>query len=223
MSSNYLSKQSSDYPYDSWEDVYKRHDLYELPWDQPEINLHLKKLLKHSESKEAKALDLGCGTGTTSRYLSDLGYRVEAWDISHTALERAEKLSREYEKNISYHCGNALQEAFSERSAYDLVLDLFFLHHVQDKDVNDYFNGIKSVLKTKGKYIVGVLSQVSSDRQRHSQYCAGQVNYWSMDFIEKKFEKKIENYISGCIYTEIEKYPYNIIIIHNLEGNLENG
>ena len=214
MLSNYLSKQSMDYPYDSWENVYKRHDLYELPWDQPEINLHLKKLLKHAESKEAKALDLGCGTGTTSRYLSDLGYRVDAWDISYTALERAEMLSRGYEKNISYHCGNALEGAFIACGSYDLILDLFFLHHVQKKDIGNYFRSIKTVLTTNGKYIVGVLAQVSSVRQRPSQYCTGQVNYWSRQFIEKMFGRKIENCISGCIHTDEEEYPYYVIVFN---------
>lgn len=182
MSSNYLSKQSRDYPYDSWENVYKRHDLYELPWDQPEINLHLKKLLKHAESKEAKALDLGCGTGTTSRYLSNLGYLVYAWDISCTALKRAKILSSNY-SNINYNCGNLLKGAFLKENFFDLVLDLFFLHHVQKDDIPSYFKGINSVVNSSGKYIVGVLTQKSSVKTRPSEFSLADVIYWNKEEI----------------------------------------
>ncbi len=175
-----------DFPYDSWERVYREHGLYELPWDQPEINPHLKSILKPAPYKGARALDLGCGTGTTSRYLVDIGYQVDAWDISPTALNRAVEVSHEYESSITYHCGNALKEAFCNNESYDLVFDLFFLHHVQDQDLGGYFEGIRRSLAISGWYVVGVFCKTQKFNVRESLYSAGMVRHWESGDIKSR-------------------------------------
>ena len=79
----------------------------------------------------ARALDLACGLGRNALYLAELGYRVDAWDISDRALAL---LGAELDRRAA--AGRPLpvsprrvdlDHAALPRSAYDLVLDYYFL------------------------------------------------------------------------------------------------
>jgi SAM-dependent methyltransferase len=207
-----------DFPYDSWEKVYREHGLYELPWDQPVINPCLEKMLKPAPCEGARALDLGCGTGTTSRHLADIGYQVDAWDISRTALSRAKKLSQGYGEKITYHCGNALVGAFITDVHYELVLDLFFLHHVQSSELDKYFDGIREALKLNGLFVVGVFKKTQDHNVRESIYSSGVVTHWDIEILKKKIGS---GFVSGEMVVEIitannHILPYYITEFRNI-------
>jgi SAM-dependent methyltransferase len=80
---------------------------------------------------DALALDLACGSGRNSLYLARLGYSVDAWDVSDTAID-----SLEGEAQRLRASGARLQiatkrvdldSAVLPTSRYDLVLDAYFL------------------------------------------------------------------------------------------------
>jgi len=65
----------------------------------------------------ADVADLGCGTGTLTRLLSDEGYRVDGLDLSPEMLRHA----RQKAPGARFVLGDAADPAL-ERAAYDVVL-----------------------------------------------------------------------------------------------------
>ncbi|WP_282697559.1 class I SAM-dependent methyltransferase [Streptomyces sp. CC208A] len=77
-----------------------------------------------------RALDLGCGPGRNSLYLASLGYRVDAVDLSATAIRWAEERARETgAENVRFLRGDAFAAGTVE-GPYDLVYDSGCLHHL---------------------------------------------------------------------------------------------
>lgn len=180
-----FADDEGDFPYDSWEQVYRQSNLHELPWDTLEAHPLLVEMLKDHQAKpSARALDLGCGTGASSRLLAKVGYEVEAWDISETAISRAMALSKDCGTAIRFVAGNAIKSALNSTNKYSLVLDFFFLHHVQPNDIEAHFSGIRSALNSGGTYIVGVFVHDGNSLRRPSLFSAGEVTYWSCAELE---------------------------------------
>ncbi len=202
-----------DFPYASWERVYQEHELYTLPWDSSEPHPLLADLFKNHRAKPgARALDLGCGTGASSRLLARCGYEVDAWDISATAIERSRELSADNSRKIHFVQGNAITHAFVDADAYGLILDFLLLHHVQDADVETYFRGVQYSLQAGGLYVVGVFVQTDHTVKRASLFSDGEVRYWTLQgirqFMDSRFEIISDTY--GTAGNAKQNYPFGL-------------
>ena len=68
-----------------WEDRYRGGDI---PWDTGVVPPELVSLVSSDLLTSGWALDLGCGSGLSSRYLASHGFRVVGVDLAHSALAR---------------------------------------------------------------------------------------------------------------------------------------
>ena len=100
--------------------------------------------------KGTKALDFGCGTGRSTRFLQRLGFTTVGVDISKDMLAKAREIDPE---------GNYLligEGDFSqfEHNAYDLVLAAFTFDNIptMEKKVR-IFKGIRNLLRSRGKLV----------------------------------------------------------------------
>jgi len=96
------------------------------------------------------ALDFGCGTGRSSRFLQDLGFRVVGVDIAERMLARA----RERDPDGDYRLidDGDLTELQGDR--YDLVLSAFTFDNVPDLETRaTLFEGLGRLLKGGGRMI----------------------------------------------------------------------
>jgi SAM-dependent methyltransferase len=69
-----------------WDVQYQDGDL---PWDTGKPEPHLVELVQGHRLAPRPALDVGCGTGTNSRWLAEQGFDVLGVDISPTAVRQA--------------------------------------------------------------------------------------------------------------------------------------
>ena len=107
--------------------------------DLPEI------ISRHARGK--KALDFGCGTGRSTRFLRKLGFDVVGVDIAEDMLAMA----RRREPDGEYHfLADGSLDGFAE-SAYDLVLSAFTFDNIPtlEKKVA-LFRSLKRLLKPNG-------------------------------------------------------------------------
>lgn len=73
-----------------------------------------------------KVLDIGCGTGSQLRYLSDRGYKIYGIDLSEPMLGLAKsKLG----KNALLSMGDAIRIPFPAQT-FDLVISSLFIHQL---------------------------------------------------------------------------------------------
>ncbi|MFG2839733.1 class I SAM-dependent methyltransferase [Streptomyces zaomyceticus] len=79
----------------------------------------------------ARVLDLGCGPGRNALYLASLGHRVDAVDLSATAIRWAEdRAARTGTTGVRFICGNAFAPGSGLEGPYDLVYDSGCFHHL---------------------------------------------------------------------------------------------
>jgi len=93
--------------------------------------------------KDMDILDLGCGTGITSKYMADLGAKVTAMDISPKLIEYAKENS--YHKNINYVIGDIAGTITPNSSkTFDLICLIDIMEHLpKDKIPHVLTNIIK--------------------------------------------------------------------------------
>lgn len=112
----------------------RQHPSVLLEQQVPDILRH-QRSTSHSSARP-RALDLACGAGRNAVYLAQLGYQVDAVDISREALARARKTARGapitwMERDLDDGLPGALRD-------YDLIviiryLDLLLVHTAAER------------------------------------------------------------------------------------------
>ena len=74
-----------------WDERYRSGDI---PWDTGIVPPEVVDLLAGDQVQRGWALDLGCGSGLSSRYLASRGFRVVGLDLALSALVRAAEAAR---------------------------------------------------------------------------------------------------------------------------------
>ncbi len=106
--------------FEEWFDSKYYHILYKNRNDE-EAKSFIDYLVTEIDlKKEAKVLDLACGKGRHSQYLSTLGYHVKGVDLSKNSIEEAKKLKGEH---LSFEVQD-MRNSFAENE-FDLVANLF--------------------------------------------------------------------------------------------------
>ena len=99
-------------------------------------------------------LDLGCGTGELSAYLSELvgqDGRVVAVDPDSYRVEVARESHREV-KNLEFQEGSSASFPGMGSETYDIVFSNFVLHWIEDKE--EAFKNMFRSLKPAGKIVL---------------------------------------------------------------------
>ncbi|WP_339132599.1 MAG: class I SAM-dependent methyltransferase [Candidatus Electrothrix sp. GW3-4] len=77
---------------------------------------------------KGRVLELGCGAGDLSLWLTTKGYEVSGVDISPTAIDWAREKAQAGNALVDFHLGNVINLSTYQESAFDLVLDSHCLH-----------------------------------------------------------------------------------------------
>ncbi|MGB0429737.1 MAG: class I SAM-dependent methyltransferase [Bacteroidia bacterium] len=106
--------------------------------------------------KSSRVIDVCCGRGRHSIYLSKMGYQVLGIDAAEKSIEYAQK----YEQpNLRFKVKNILSE-FADNE-FDLALNVFtsFGYFNNDSDSFESLNNIGKGLKPNGQLIIDYLNQ----------------------------------------------------------------
>ncbi|MEU8779497.1 class I SAM-dependent methyltransferase [Streptomyces sp. NPDC048606] len=115
----------------SWWDGFYADRAKPVPFfvDKPDENLV--DALDRGVLTPGRALDLGCGPGRNSLYLAARGFRVDAVDLSPTALDWARERARAAGADVDFHQGDAFELTTGALAGpYDLVYDSGCFHHL---------------------------------------------------------------------------------------------
>ena len=101
------------------------------PWDSGIVPPEIRAWIEHFTGTPTRALDLGCGTGTTSIYLAEHGWNVVGIDFAPNAIARAKRKAREagMRDRIQFHSADVARIDFVPAlPPCDLVIDVGCLH-----------------------------------------------------------------------------------------------
>jgi ubiquinone/menaquinone biosynthesis C-methylase UbiE len=133
-------------------------------------------ILEHVKGR--KALDFGCGTGRSTRFLQRFGFSTVGVDISSDMLEKARKLDPKGDYRL-IRDGDFSQ---FEDKAYDLALSAFTFDNIptMEKKVMN-LRGLGRLLKNEGR----IVNLVSSPEIYTHEWAS----FSTKDFPENKFAK----------------------------------
>lgn len=109
-----------------WDARYRAGDT---PWDTGIVPPEVVALVNSSTMIGGWALDLGCGSGVTSRYLARHGFRVVGVDLAHSALVRAGYAART-EGTPTVFCSGDVTDLGFIRVRATLAVDIGCFHAV---------------------------------------------------------------------------------------------
>lgn len=104
---------------------------------------------KQYVNKNSTVLEIGCGDGYGTDYLSKYCERIEAVDVSKDAIKKAAAMYSSQNCAFNYYDGVNL--TYPDKS-FDVVISFHVIEHVED--VRLFLNNIKRVLKEDGKFII---------------------------------------------------------------------
>lgn len=127
------------------------------PWDGHPIAQNLQDLVEGTSDTPAlpagSALDLGCGTGDSSIYLAQHGWKVTGVDFVPTALDKA----RAKAANLSINFVHADVTRLSREGLgadFPLIVDNGCLHNMSDSDRDAYVREVSAVAAPDARLLV---------------------------------------------------------------------
>jgi SAM-dependent methyltransferase len=196
-----LHDSRTDHHYGNWDEIYRN-----LGSAKPEYDLWLEKyecILK--ESKTLPIIDLGCGYGNDSLYLSERGYKVISCDFSVEALNR---LAHFIDKPVVKHFDILGGLPFEDCSAKVLIANLS-IHYFLWKDTEKIVGDISRVL-TEGGYFFCRVNAVSEHDCRSENREEIEANFYKVRGRNKRFfdRKDLERLFQGWETIHIETYTF---------------
>jgi SAM-dependent methyltransferase len=146
-------------------------DTYYLAYrDLPEI------IFKHVKGR--KAIDFGCGTGRSTRFLQKLGFDAVGIDIAEDMIRQARLIDPQGDYRLIKD-GDFSQ---FEQGAYDLVLSAFTFDNIPTEERKvKLFERLRNLLKREGK----IVNLVSSPEIYVNEWAS----FSTKDFPENKHAK----------------------------------
>ena len=146
--------------------------------------------------KNSSILDLACGRGRYSLYLSNIGHKVTGIDISKENISEAKKNESDKLNYILHDMRYPLNQKF------DLILNLFtsFGYYEKDADNLSVIKSIKSNLKTDGQAVI---------------------DFFNIDYILDNLVEKEEKNIDKTKFI-INRYLENDLLVKDISILLNN-
>jgi SAM-dependent methyltransferase len=122
-----------------------------VPADSPYLRRHMDEALRFAKvAPGERVLEVGCGMGRYTLILARRGVHVEGLDLSSVLLDWMRAYSGEL-ADVPLHCADILNPPPELEGAFDVVLGLFTMHHIDD--LNGSLVSMARLLKPGGRIV----------------------------------------------------------------------
>jgi SAM-dependent methyltransferase len=142
--------------FEDWFDSPYYHILYATR-DDNEAALFMNNILGYLKlSNDAKILDLACGRGTHSKFISEKGFDVTGLDLSISSIKHAQSYENEHLTFYSHDMRKPFRFNY-----FDVILNIFtsFGYFEDEKDAEKTIQNIYEGLKNKGVFVFDFLNK----------------------------------------------------------------
>jgi SAM-dependent methyltransferase len=137
-----------------------KHTLFRIfyrlgftPWDRHPIAKNLQDLVE--ELPAGKALDLGCGTGDSSIYLAQHGWKVTGVDYVPQALDKARAKAAATNAPVDFVRADVTRLSQEGIGAdFGLIVDNGCLHNMSDGDRDAYVREVSAVAAPGARLLI---------------------------------------------------------------------
>ena len=182
-----LTKKISDFYNEVQFPNYADCEDYASLYDKGVSNLFTKKL-DEELGFGTKILEMGCGTGQLSLFLSRCNREIYAVDISNSSLKLGENFRKQNNINNTYFMKMDVFDLKFKRNSFDYVISNGVLHHT--KNAKEAFKCLVEVTKPGGIIIIGLYHKygrfVSYLKQQLAKLVGDKIFYF--DTISRKIE-----------------------------------
>jgi cyclopropane fatty-acyl-phospholipid synthase-like methyltransferase len=143
-----------------------RHTLFQIfyrigftPWDGHPIARSLRDLVEGTDDTSAlsagSALEVGCGTGDTSIYLAQHGWKVTSVDFVSKALDKARDKARAAGVSVNFARADVTHLSQAGIGAeFGLIVDNGCLHNMSDGDRDGYVREVTAVAAREARLLI---------------------------------------------------------------------
>ncbi len=131
---------------------------------------------------KTKVLDLGCGTGNDTLYLTEKGFGVIACDYSDVAIE---KINKEF-NNIETKIVDISKCLPFEDNSFDLIIADLSLHYFDENTTKNIMREIKRILTPNG-YLIARVNSVEDINHGAGQGKKLEENFYYVEGYNKRF------------------------------------
>ncbi len=147
MLDDILEKRDSE-----WWDKFYSDRSKPIPFFNDKVDECLIEYIEKGIFNKGEALDIGCGNGRNTRYLSKLGFKATGIDISAQSINWAKETAFEYE-NVRFE-NKSLFDFYADANSFDLVIDSGCFHHIKPHRRENYLTKIQEYLKSDGYFLM---------------------------------------------------------------------
>jgi SAM-dependent methyltransferase len=112
---------------------------------------NLVRYVKRGRLRSGNAIDLGCGIGRNAVYLAKAGYRVDAIDLSQTAIGRGRRFAEEGRVCVNFIVGSVFDVPLRENHC-DFACDSGPFHHLPPHRRPIYLDRVRMALNPNGRF-----------------------------------------------------------------------
>ena len=175
-----LMDNEKEFP--DWDTFYKENEVEKMPWYEKGLDPDIEFEIKSRELSKGNFLDLGTGPGTQAIQLAKIGFKVTGTDLSHSAIQKAQKLS----DKVNFLQDDILATNL-EREVFEFILDRGCFHVFEPSLREKYLNQVLKILKKDGILFLKCISNKENDLPKDKgpyKLSKEEIN----DFFSKYFE-----------------------------------
>jgi ubiquinone/menaquinone biosynthesis C-methylase UbiE len=122
-------------------------------------------LLTKSFPKNAKLLEIGCGSGRDAKFMMESGYHVTAIDGSSKMINEAKQIHPTLTPHLLV---KQLPHGLDfQTNSFDGIYSIATLMHLEPKEIEESIEKIYRLLKPKGKFLFSVSLQRDDTNTNH--------------------------------------------------------
>jgi ubiquinone/menaquinone biosynthesis C-methylase UbiE len=146
-------------------------------WSDIRIPKELKELVKTHNPKTS--LELGCGLGLFSNFMTTQGIKATGVDFSSVAIDKAKKRLNGDEPKPTFIVGDVTNLEMIKQQ-FDVSYDIGCFHCLNEEGQQKYVSEVYRLLKPEGSHLIWALDSAPSDIKL------------STDYIAKTFENRFQ-------------------------------